>query len=619
MIKHCAALLFFLSIVGADAQSWHHPLYLGNGELWRQRIPVTIYNEMERDAAGEPVVLHVGKGDGEADLAGVPVSQIRLCNAAGQELLFAVTSPAGSLVTRGSVPAGSTLTLPAECPARGTAHYYLYFDNPVAWAVPDFLNAAAGVRNGSVEEGTGDTPAHWIHDRQDPEHQLFWTTENPRSGKRCLKTVVAEDAEPTWIATRQRDIHIIGGAKYVMRAWVKAENVRGHAGWYIHVGNAQNPMMIAPMLSGGEGTYDWREVTAEFTAPPEANRASLGTVLRGTGTAWFDDVSLECAEKPRLLARAGKPERLSLRRAGADAKWFDENPRDDITWSHRVPIRVRNFSDEARDAHLAYVDLSGLMARLRGKIRPEAIRVTDGDRVVPHCLLGQGVLIEGDIPARTERTYFIYLSADPRIRPGTTASYEALLDGPRNLARNASFEQGTALPDEWPGGAEGESPAGTRMGLDEAGLFGKRCVRMQIPHDSKLAWTGWRQDVPVKPRRTYLYAAWLKTRDIRNGSVQLHAHYRNMAGEHCESQKFAATGPALTGTNDWTSLSGLFTMPDDIANFQLHLTMLASGTVWHDGVLLAEVTPAETGVLEAREAPITTRLAIWAVNPLVKV
>ena len=59
MIKHCAALLFFLSIVGADAQSWHHPLYLGNGELWRQRIPVTIYNEMERDAAGEPVCFAV--------------------------------------------------------------------------------------------------------------------------------------------------------------------------------------------------------------------------------------------------------------------------------------------------------------------------------------------------------------------------------------------------------------------------------------------------------------------------------------------------------------------------------------------------------------------------------
>ncbi|HHX42087.1 MAG TPA: DUF4091 domain-containing protein [Armatimonadetes bacterium] len=619
MVKHCAALLFFLSIVGAGADAWHHPLYLGNGELWRQRIPVTLRNEMDREAAGDPVSVSVGKGHGEADLAGVPVSQIRVCNARGQEMLFAVSGPTGALITRGPVPAGGTLSLPAECPARGTAKYYIYFDNPTAWDVPDFLSAAVGVRNGSVEEGTGNTPAHWDHDPQDPLHQLFWTTENPRSGKRCLKTVVSEGAEPTWIATRQRGIHLVGGAKYVMRAWVKAQNVRGFAGWYIHVGNSQNPMILSPMLRGGEGTYDWREVTAEFTAPEEANRATLGTVLRGTGTAWFDDVTLECAEKPRLLARASKPERLSLRRIGASAKWFDENPRDDITWSHRVPIRVRNFSGDARDAHLVYVDLSGLMARLRGKMRPEAIRVTDGDRVVAHYPLGEGLLVEAGVPAQSERTYYLYLSTDLRIQPGTTAGYDALLESPRNLARNASFEKGTALPDEWPGGAEGERPAGTEMGLDEGGLFGKRCARLHIPHDAKLAWTGWRQDVPVKPGRTYLYAAWLKTRDIRNGSVQLHAHYRNMAGEHCESQKFAGTGPALTGTKEWTSLSGMFMMPEDIANFQLHLTMLASGTVWHDGVLLAEVTPGEVGALEARKATATTRLAVWPVNPLVKV
>ena len=31
-------------------------------------------------------------------------------------------------------------------------------------------------------------------------------------------------------------------------------------------------------------------------------------------------------------------------------------------------------------------------------------------------------------------------------------------------------------------------------------------------------------------------------------------------------------------------------MPEDIANFQLHLTMNATGTAWHDGALLVEVS-----------------------------
>ena len=63
------------------------------------------------------------------------------------------------------------------------------------------------------------------------------------------------------------------------------------------------------MLSGGAGTYGWKEVVAEFTAPAEADRADLGTVLYGTGTAWFDDVSLECLDRSSLSATAGPASR----------------------------------------------------------------------------------------------------------------------------------------------------------------------------------------------------------------------------------------------------------------------------------------------------------------------
>ena len=58
-------------------------------------------------------------------------------------------------------------------------------------------------------------------------------------------------------------------------------------------------------------------------------------------------------------------------------------------------------------------------------------------------------------------------------------------------------------------------------------------------------------------------------------------------------------------------------MPADCVNFQLHLTMNAHGTVWHDGVVLAQVLPAQAGALEARES--TAGLAAWPVNALVKV
>ena len=692
----CALLLLVATACGFAAADWHHPLYIGNGGLWHQRIAIEVRNDMAREVEGEPVAVRIGKAAGEADLVGAMAEAVRVCNAEGVEMLFDIAAPGGRLITKGPIPAGGTLTIPAECPANGTATYYVYFDNSAAWGVPDFLNASAGVRNGGMEEGGEDVPDGWRHDSNDDEHQTSWVTENPRSGKKCLKTVVAEGAEHTWIATRQSRIHIIGGAEYRMTAWVKAENVVGNAGWYIHVGNEKNSMIISPMLYSGDGTYDWKKVTAEFVAPQDANRSDLGTVLRGTGTAWFDDVTLECQERSKLSATAGTPERLQLEEIGADAPWYDEREgdlralseadrrrvknmveeyvgrcamsRDDLlkagnvglsraaakfderkgvqfgeyadwwirwaityaiardgeiprsqnlAWDYRVPVKVMNLSDQPLDEALVRVDTSVISARLRGKLNEDSIRVTDNGKPVPHYQAKDSLLFDGEVPAHTAKTYYAYFSADPRIESARATDYATLLDSDRNLVKNPSFELGDQLPDDWPGGAEGERPARTTTGFDTPGLFGERCAKMHIPHDSKKAWTGWRQDVPVEHGKTYMFSAWLKTEDIEP-NVQLHAHYRNAEGELC-AKKHTGAGPAISGTKDWTMISGTFEMPEDIATFQLHLTMLATGTVWHDGVVLAEAVPGTTGGLESRAPQELAGLTVWPVNAVVKV
>ena len=618
MDHRIVSVLLFSASLSISAAEWHHPLYLGNDGHWRQRICVEIHNGMEREAAGVPLFVRIGKEPGQADMSGTPAEAVRVCSAEGTELLYSIVGSAGDLITRGPIPDGSTLAIPAECPSKGTAHCYVYFDNPAAWPVPDFLKATMGVLNGGLEEGAGDGPSAWRHDANDEQHRTFWVTEGPRAGKRCLKTVVADGAEHTWIATRQGNIHIIGGARYVMRAWVKAENVKGFAGWYIHVGNRDNYMLTSPMLNGGDGTYGWKELKAEFVAPQEADVADLGTVLRGTGTAWFDDVTLECLTPAKLTATAQKLERFRLREVGATAAWYDSDPNDDVHWDYRVPVKIANFSRQPLDEQLTYVDLSTVTARLTGKINEDSIRVTDGTKEVAHYCLKAGLLLGTTAPAETIRTYYVYLSADGRVKAPATADYSALLTSGRNLAKNASFELGEDLPEAWPGGAEGQRPAGAVMGFDEPGLFGERCVKMHIPHDAEKAWTGWRQDVPVQPGKKYLLSAWLKCEDIQEGSVQLHAHYRNATGDLC-GKKFTGTGPAITGTHDWTVMSGMFTMPDDIATFQLHLTMLATGTAWHDGVVLAEVAGGTTGKLETRTREGLGELTVWPVNAIVKV
>jgi len=628
------------------APAWHHPLYLGNGGLWRQRIQVMISNDTDRAIAGEPVAVTVGKSAEQADLVGAAAEAVRVCDAAGSEMLFLLTGPGGNTVTRGLIPAGATLTIPVECEPKGEALYFVYFDNKDAWQVPDFLEAAAGLRNGGVEDGEGDTPAGWNHDTNDDQHQTFWVTENPHSGKKCLKTVVSDGAEPTWIATRQRGLHIVGGATYVMTAWVKAENVKGTAGWYIHVGNQTNAMLTSPMLNGGEGTYDWKQVRAEFVAPAEANVSNFGTVLRGTGTAWFDDVELVSTEaKPALRATAAKPEQMRLREVGVGAPWLKPDPKTKVDWDYRVPLRVLNLSEAGTTSGLLLVDLSSAFARFQGKVDLANLRLVADGRPVEFYRLQDVLLFEGDTEPLSAKTYYLYFStAGTAVRttaaalkefapnpavPGAAEAerqqtgplvgdYAALLASKRNLAKNGSFEEGDELPTAWPGVAEGQRPAGTTMGVDANGLFGKRCAKMHVPAEATKAWTGWRQDVPVEPCKTYLFAAWLKTQNIEP-NVKLHAHFRNAQGELCKSQQYTGAGPAISGTQDWTMISGLFEMPADIGTFQLHLTMNATGTVWHDGVVLTEVSPGETGRLEGRAAPTAKGLTVWPVNAVEKV
>jgi acetone carboxylase gamma subunit len=640
-------LLFALAtMTGWAAPAWHQDLYLGNDGFWRQRFPIVVANPGARALLGESVALPVGDAPGQVPLAGRLADGLRLCSESGVEFLWAISGPDGKAVRRGPVPAGSTLFVPVECPAGGQATLYLYVDNPAAWPVADFLKAARGLRNGGLEEGSGDVPSEWTHDSNDDAHRTFWVTETPHAGKRCLKTVVAATAEASWIATRQQGIQIVGGARYRMQAWVKAETVKGDTGWYIHVGNAQNMMIISPMLIGGEGTYDWKEVSTEFTAPADADTADLGTVLRGTGTAWFDDVALTLldATAVTITARALPPEPIPLQQElGATAPW--PTGADTEGWDFRFPVHAMNLGDQALDSGLTAVDISGAVARLNRRIDASTVRVMAGSQPLESYRLGDLLLFRQRIEPHTRQTLHVYFqvgkpapaaagqpgarqyAANPALPGGETheaitsiarAEYARLLENPLNRVRNPSFEQGEALPDAWAGGAEGQRPAGAQMATSTPGLFGQRGARLVIPADSQPAWTGWRQDVPVLPEKTYLYAAWLKCENLAGG-LQLHAHYRNAQGELCKDRQHTSIGPAIAGNADWTLLSGLFSMPLDIATFQLHLTMLATGTAEHDGVLLTEVVPTRLGALQTRLPATVSGPLAWPVNAVVKV
>lgn len=602
-------LLTFASLEAATP--WHSKFELPGNGYWPARISVTVENRGDNPAQGEPVALPVGAKPGQAALEGTPVQAIRVCQPDGAEVMFALVDRHGMPIERGVVPPGSTLLLPAVCPARGKGRYYVYFDNPAAGRLADYLHGRLELVNGDVELGADGEPLGWKHDTGDEQHRASWSDESPQSGKRCLKTVVAAGAAPDWIATRQSGVPLRGGARYRFSAWVRADGVRGQAGWYMHLGNAKQSMVVAPMLTAGSGTFDWKQVVHEFTVPAEVDRASLGTVLRGTGTAWFDNARLECLDPSVLAAHAEAPERLTLDRVGHNPSWPDAGQVGD----YRAIVNLANYTSEAQKGLTVHVDLAPLNNRMRNKLNNESLLLLAGSKPIA-CSIDHGMLVfQADLPPKSLVTHTLYYGDQPIAQRGNRTSSA----GPAitNLVRNASFEESSPTPSDWRLSTAKE--ATVVAGVDESGApgLGHRSAKLAIAKNPSRSWAGWQQSVPVEGGRTYLVGGWLKCRDAE-GDVRLHFHLHDAGGRLCREGGMSSVGPGIHGTTDWTYLAKTITLPADAAKLSLHLTFNGSGTVWHDGLIVAPITPATIVATEGR--PIAgDSVHAWPVNAVTKV
>lgn len=612
---------------------WHGGWYLDGGGQWSRRVQVTVTNLMDRPMEGVPVPIRIGKEAGEANLLGTEAQALRVGTAQGTELLFALVGPDGKEIHTGPIPAGSTLLIPVECPPKEKNSYWIYYENPLAWQLPDFLPDRLGLVNGDVEEGEGDVPTGWTHDQPDPQHRAEWSTENPRAGRRCLKTLVSEGAQPSWIATRQSNISVRPGGRYVFRAWVRAENVKGYAGWYLHVGNNQQPMISAPMLNAGGGTYDWKQVQLEFKVPAAADRLSLGTVLWGTGTAWFDQAELESLDPPEFQVRVDVPERLELQHLASPSDWTSA-PSDVRLGQRRAVIRIENFQDRSQEALLA-LDLAPLTHRLGGRLDREHLALVLPGKSLRPMILGERMSADVEIPARSVITGYIYYgpAAELALQEKTSpqenrqtllgeveqAEYARLVASRRNLVKNPSFEGSPEPLSEWISTSSLPEQK-VQYGTDSPGAprLGERSARLDIPKGIGKAWRGWTQSVAVRPGAVYLVAAWIRTQDLQEGDAQVHLHIRTAQGELSRDNPMRSTGSALKGTMDWTLVSGVFTMPEDAATLQLHLTTEGFGTLWYDGVLAVEVAVGRIVAMEGRPLG-ENQIAVWPVNSIVKV
>ena len=618
--------------LAAAEQRWRDDLWLGRGGYWRARVGVTVENTSDEAWEGRSVSVPLAK----LPLAGARVEEIRLVDARGVQLEYGVWDGQSTFVTEGPVPSGGMFVIPVVCAAHGTAEFQIYYDNPSAWGLADlWKERPIPLLNGSFEKGTAECPEGWRKYAFDAQHRLSVDTA-AYAGARCIKAVADAGAAPSWFSFSPDNIPVRAGEHITLRVMVRAEGVKGSAGWYVHAGHEKKSDVLNRVFSAGNGTFGWKKLEMKVTIPPDCTKMTVGSVLRGTGAAWYDAFELERETPlPEPKVSVAAPERLDVREIGADAPWLAAKPGEGA-WQYRVPVRAANFTDQAQAQVLSACSLT---AALRATRSPEYALTFNGNELRT-CRLGDQLLFSCDLPARSISTFYLYVrsgrggaeekpeelksalgSAIPsdqvlvkRPRLGNAKVFEDLLNSPANLVKNPSWEAGAS---GWDSGTS--KPGGIRYEVASAGgRFGKAFAKTEIPRTVHPNWNGWRQTVKVKPGHTYLYGAFISGDDLQTAAT-VHVHQRTAKGALARGGMISA-GRGVNGTVPWTPVFSTARASEDVAYFALQLTMNGAGTVAYDGVLVAEYAAARTGDPEfAASGADASALRVVQVDPVVKV
>lgn len=598
-------------------------------------------------------------------IAGCRAQDIRVCDEKNQEYIFQILNAQGEIQHRGVLMSGAKVVIPIELTTiPQDARFFVYFDNPRAWVHSDWWEVKR-FANGDFEEG-GKSVKNWALEPGDTEHKIQWTVNEGRDGSRGIRTDVAKGAEPSWIAARQYGIAVKAGERYRISGWTKAENVEGYAGWFYHVGNDKKPMLGSGMLYAGDGTYDWKKTEQEFTVPEGAVRVTVGTVLRGTGTAWADDMKLELiseeGEDVDVPCTVGNVENFPLAErypsrnvVGGSSKFDAET----FFGTRKLPrfsfVRVINDTDVERKI-LVNVRSGEITARWGVDLNAESIEILGLDGKKLDFESGNGNLfVEPVLPAKsvtylllTEKTDAVSRKETARRErqesfgdsafPGTslqntaTVVRGASLDNAaelmsvlrKNLVKNASFEElnEKGEPKEWTYGPAQEgvtcrvgNPGNGKTETEKPGIngiLGEHCAEIIVKDGVRPSWCGWRQTVKIEPGRVYFCGAWMKSPKTST-RFAIHVHFHDAKMVHTSMGAMTSFSGVPLGENEWSLVTGMLQAPEDAEFMVLQLTTNESQSFSYDNVFVTEM---EMGIPERFQGGNT---GVFQVSPIVKI
>ena len=635
------ALTIAASAFGYEPAEIAPRLCRDGGGAWTRAWPVDVDNATDQNWKEKALSLPIGAGEDAFPLEGERAEAIRVTDTDGVEYLFNIMNADGNFVEKGVIPADSTLTIPATVDAGATRRYYVFSGNPLARYCPDRLDSFRRLpTNLDFESGENGVPTGWVFDVPDPSQKLTWTEESPASGKKCVRCDCPEGSKASWIAARQLRTAVAPGAQYRFTARVRGENVKGSCGWYLHFGNDDNEMVTSPMLLTSEGTFDWTTVSGVFTAPENTDQLSFGTVLHGTGVAWFDAAELErIGDAPfetrfhTIGAEISLPnpekrypttdETASEGTSTLDLKKLGVDPSNRMA---TIEIVVTEEGDQ-----IVLFDLSTLETRWNRSLSTDDFEILDlQGRPVDVVLFNGKAFFHANVPQGIRACFVVVEKtqgtsgrvnasknavanqafpgtmmqssnaekADAAIQTSTSLALPGFL-AEKNLLGKAgdfenldpqSFQPKDADQLKWSFDA---NEPGVTYALFDSGVpdLGKQSLRVVVDESAKRMWRGWRLSAPVKPGQNY-YVGCAIACDSKGGDYRMHMHWRRADGS-LASAGMGSTQDGVAGKRDWTLTSSRVKASEDAASLEIHLTNQNYGTATYDSVFMIPVNVGE--------------------------
>jgi len=187
----------------------------------------------------------------------------------------------------------------------------------------DFGGPLNFLGNGGFEELVVDRPARWESFVEPQDGAFARIDDGAAHGRYCAQLHIPRpyDVDPinNW---SQNVVGALSGKTFRLTGQIKVEAATEAAIWVQCW--RRRPWGVAKFVTTSTdqpvyGTQDWQAVDAEFTVPDSTEALTVRCVLKGTGTAWFDEVALVEVEKPEVETDDEEPGGDGRSEASSDA------------------------------------------------------------------------------------------------------------------------------------------------------------------------------------------------------------------------------------------------------------------------------------------------------------